>query len=67
MKWDKFGYIIDSTSFDRMCLHTTQSRIHLKNPIKPEHRAICDFNIRDFITKDIHQVTCDECIEKTKK
>ena len=65
IKYDKFGYIIESTPDERLELHTTISRIHFKLKNESEHRALCNSKIRNFLTRDVNQITCNDCLKKT--
>lgn len=65
MTWDKFMYLVESTSTERYQLLQAGITIHMKKPRVSEHRAICS-SARTFITRDKNQVTCDNCKELMK-
>lgn len=60
MKWNKWMYLVESSSTERYQLALGGIYIHMKRP-KPVHEALCSRGIRNFITKDKSQVTCEEC------
>jgi hypothetical protein len=67
---DKFGYIIDVYKrqlSEWMKNYPEIPVIHFKRPIQPEHRSICNFYTRNFLTKKKELVTCDSCKELIKK
>ena len=69
VKLDKFGYIIEvykRNLNEWMDNYSEIPIIHFKKPVQPEHRAICNFYIRESLTKKKELVTCDSCIKLSK-
>ena len=61
MRWDRWMYLMDSTTTERHQLVLGGIYIHLKIN-KPIHQAMCGF-AKNFITRDKEQVTCQQCLD----
>ena len=69
IKQDRFGYVTEvykRNLSEWMNNYPEIPIIHFKRPIQPEHRSICNFYIRENLTKNLELVTCDSCRKKMK-